>query len=73
MVLARDNYTCQRCGKTKDKLSEEGIALHCHHLEGILWEPLESADMDQCITYCQSCHVKTHQTPDCGYHDMKCK
>jgi hypothetical protein len=35
MVLARDNYICQRCDKTKDELSEEGIALHCHHLEGI--------------------------------------
>jgi hypothetical protein len=30
------------------------------------------ADMDMCITYCQICHVKAHQQPDCSYNDMQC-
>jgi len=65
MVLKRDTYTCQKCGSKK--------SLHCHHLEGILWEPLESADIDKCITLCKTCHIKVHKLPDCGYNDLKCK
>jgi len=64
MVFKRDNWTCQKCNSTK--------SLHCHHLEGIRWEPLESADIDKCITLCKSCHIKSHKLPDCGYHDLRC-
>ena len=70
MVLKRDNYTCQKCNKHQDKLK---TGLHCHHLEGIRWEPLESADMDKCITLCKDCHKAVHKLPDCGYNDLKCK
>ena len=65
-----DNYTCQKCKKHKDELK---IGLHCHHIEGIRWEPLESADIDKCITYCKYCHKKSHEQPDCGYNDLRCK
>ena len=64
MVLERDNYECQKCGSTE--------SLHCHHLEGILWEPLESADIDMCVTLCKNCHIEVHKLPDCGYNDMRC-
>jgi len=64
MVLERDNYECQKCGSSE--------SLHCHHLEGIRWEPLESADIDKCITLCKKCHKKVHKLPDCGYHDLRC-
>ena len=64
MVLERDNYECQKCGSTEH--------LHCHHIEGILWEPLESADVDMCITLCKSCHIEVHKLPDCGTSDMRC-
>jgi len=64
LVLKRDNYECQKCGSIE--------SLHCHHLEGIRWEPLESADIDKCITLCKSCHIKVHKLPDCGYHDLQC-
>jgi len=64
-----DNYTCQKCGKHQDDL-EEG--LHCHHLEGIRWEPIESADVDKVITLCKSCHEEVHRKEGCSYHDMKC-
>lgn len=65
-----DNYTCQKCKKHQDELE---VSLHCHHLEGIRWEPLESADVDKTITYCKTCHIEVHQQEDCGYNDMKCK
>jgi len=64
-----DNYTCQSCMKTQDEL-EEG--LHCHHIEGIRWEPLESADIDKVITLCKSCHIEAHKKEGCNYNDMKC-
>jgi len=66
MVFDRDNYTCLKCGKTD-------VSLQCHHIEGIRWNPLESADMDQCITVCDICHDKIHQIAGCGYNDLKCK
>jgi len=65
-----DNYTCQKCKKHQDELE---VALHCHHIEGILWEPLESADVDKVITYCKICHKEVHEIEGCGYNDMKCK
>ena len=64
LVFQRDNHKCQKCGSTK--------SLHCHHLEGIRWEPLESADLDMCITLCKTCHLKVHKKEDCGYHDLQC-
>jgi hypothetical protein len=64
MVFKRDNHTCLKCGSTE--------SLHCHHIEGINYEPLESADIDSCVTVCKKCHREIHKQPDCGYHDMKC-
>ena len=65
-----DNYTCQKCKKHQDELE---VGLHCHHIEGIRWEPLESADLDKVITYCKTCHLEVHKIEGCGYHDMQCK
>ncbi len=65
-----DNYTCQKCKKHQDELD---VPLHCHHIEGIRWEPLESADLDKVITLCKDCHIKVHKIEGCGYNDMKCK
>jgi len=65
-----DNYTCQKCGKHQGELK---VGLHCHHIEGIRWEPLESADLDKCITVCKNCHLEIHKKEECGYHDMQCK
>jgi len=64
-----DNYTCKKCNKHQDELT---VPLHCHHLEGIRWEPLESADIDKCITVCKDCHIKIHKMKDCNYNDFKC-
>lgn len=64
-----DNYTCQKCKKIQDELD---VALHCHHIEGIKWDPLESADVDKVITLCKNCHIEVHKQEDCKYSDMKC-
>lgn len=65
LVFERDNYVCQKCGNTK--------SLHCHHKEGIRWNPLESADVDMCITYCKKCHVEVHKIDGCGYYELQCR
>jgi len=59
MRLAIDDYTCQKCGSTK--------SLHCHHYEGIWVNPVESADLDICITLCKKCHKEVHKLPGCSY------
>lgn len=65
MVLERDNWECQKCGKKEH--------LICHHIEGIRWEPLESADIDQCITVCKDCDKEVHSIDGCRKIDMRCK
>lgn len=64
LVFLRDNYTCVKCGATEN--------LHCHHIEGININPLESADVDMCITVCKSCHKDIHSQKDCRYIDLQC-
>lgn len=68
IVLLRDGYMCQIC--------EEGIKdaeLHCHHITGIEKNPIESADIDNCITLCKRCHKETHSRKDCRYFELRCK
>lgn len=69
MVLQRDNYTCQYgdCGKTIGDAE-----LHCHHITGVVQNPIESADVDNCITFCKVHHVLVHKNKGCGYHDLQC-
>jgi len=64
LVLKRDNYTCQKCGIMNTEL-------HCHHYEGIEINPVESADIDQCITLCKKCHNDVHRKDKCGMKDYK--
>ena len=64
LVLKRDNYTCQKCGIMNTEL-------HCHHYEGVEVNPVESADMDQCITLCKECHNNIHNKDKCGIKDYK--
>jgi len=63
MVLERDNNQCQRCGSSED--------LHCHHITGVEINPIESADIDNCITLCKECHGKVHSDNGCHYSDFK--
>ncbi len=64
LVLERDNWTCQQCDSSDE--------LHCHHYEGIEINPIESADVDNCITLCKKCHRKAHKRVDCNMRRKKC-
>ena len=66
LVLKRDNYKCQVCGTGDSEL-------HCHHITGVEINPVESADVDNCVTLCKLCHKKAHKFPGCTYNELKCK
>ena len=68
LVLERDDYTCQKCNKTIDD-----VELHCHHITGVVQNPIESADVDNCITFCIKCHKNMHSKKGCTYNDLQCK
>ena len=71
MVLERDKWTCQKCGKSKEEFLE--LELHCHHKYPLNEDPIGSADMDNCITLCKECHKWIHMNiPGCGYAELKC-
>ena len=67
LVLARDNYKCQIC---EAALTE--AELHCHHIEPVSQNPIESADVDNCITLCKKHHKQVHALPTCGYTELRC-
>jgi len=67
MRLACDEYSCQMCGKTIDETE-----LHCHHIEGIMQNPIESADLDNTITLCKACHKWVHSQEGCRYFELRC-
>lgn len=66
LVLERDDYECQKCGA-----DIEETELHCHHIEGIEQNPIESADIDLCITLCKKCHSKIHSENGCSRYDLR--
>jgi hypothetical protein len=65
LTFERDNNQCQRCGSSED--------LHCHHITGVEINPVESADVDNCITLCYTCHNKAHSSGQCDVRRQKCK
>lgn len=65
LVLERDNWMCQKCGSTDSEL-------HCHHIDPVINNPVESADVDNCITLCKDCHIKIHGLTGCAYHELRC-
>ena len=63
LVLERDDYTCQKCGLNSN---EQCVELHCHHINPVKLDPIESADIDNCITLCVDCHHEAHQKDGCS-------
>jgi 5-methylcytosine-specific restriction endonuclease McrA len=52
-VFARDNWTCQKCGK-------RGFKLHPHHIKLFSYFEKERFDIKNGITLCVKCHKKIH-------------
>lgn len=51
-VFKRDNFTCQECGmKNKN--------LECHHIKSFAEYPKLRMDIDNAISLCKKCHLKT--------------
>jgi hypothetical protein len=65
LVFERDLWECQICGDENN--------LHCHHIEGVAQNPIESADLDNCITLCKSHHKWVHSKAGCKYSDLRCR
>jgi 5-methylcytosine-specific restriction endonuclease McrA len=63
MVLERDGHQCIKCG------SKEG--LQCHHIDPVATNPIESADLDNCVTLCMECHREVHQKDGCRYGQLR--
>jgi hypothetical protein len=66
LVLLRDGYQCVKCGRGVDD-----IQLHCHHIDSVKNNPIESADVDNCITFCVVCHKIVHQQDGCTYNELR--
>jgi hypothetical protein len=68
MVLERDEYQCQRCGKT---IEEE--VLHVHHIQTYEKNKMLANDMNNAMTLCKTCHLSwMHAKNGYGCTDTKC-
>jgi len=64
LVFERDDYTCQKCLSI--------VNLHCHHIDPVINNPIESADINNCITLCKECHKEVHKKSGCRYNELRC-
>ncbi len=69
MIFELDNYECQRCGR--NKLEDNTVTLHCHHIEGKALNPMIDCDEYNGITFCKACHAWIHSFPGCRYVDLQ--
>lgn len=53
------------------KCNETEKQLHYHHIDPVKNNPIESADIDNCITFCIDCHKDVHQLAGCTYKELK--
>ena len=58
-VFARDNYTCQICGKSGIK---DHVRLHTHHIG--YWKNYRSNRVGNLLTVCDQCHTAKNHQPD---------
>ena len=68
IVLEKDDWECQLCGKRKDQ--DKSLILHVHHINPVKLDPILQNDVDNCITLCKKCHKKLHSRKGCRYTDL---
>lgn len=59
-IRERDNYECQRCGISQEKL---GQALAIHHID---WNK-KNMNPQNLISLCRSCHTKIHRSSNTNW------
>lgn len=59
-VFARDHYTCQKCGDRNYDGRGGTLRLEAHHIFDWKNNPSLRTEIDNGITFCQSCHVEFH-------------
>ena len=64
LVKDRDRHTCQICGVA-------GTKMVAHHIDPVVCNPIESADIDNGITLCTGCDKKVHKLPKCSYEYLR--
>jgi hypothetical protein len=52
-IMERDKWMCRKCKNTES-------TLHVHHLRYTSYYPWQEKDVNL-VTYCNSCHFKTHK------------
>ena len=55
-VFARDNWTCQECGKRSKK--NEYLRIEAHHIKPFALFPKLKFEIDNGLTLCKKCHDK---------------
>jgi 5-methylcytosine-specific restriction endonuclease McrA len=56
-IKVRDNYTCQRCGKTIEESNSKGDrAHHVHHIVPFAKSERLQSTSDNLILLCERCH-----------------
>jgi len=53
-VFARDNWTCQECGKRK-------LILNAHHIKSFARNKKLRTSIENGVTLCRKCHIEVHK------------
>lgn len=72
LVIDQNGCVCEKCGRSKE--DHPNLIFICHHIDPVINNPVESADIDNCVILCNECHQWIHKNiPGCAYSDLnKC-